>query len=98
MLKRKLGKLSVAALLLNGMLLVGVAPSAHADERDRCRVRIEKIESRLEREIARHGEHSPQAQERRRQLRAEREHCWSVYHAWWDGHGRQWHTERDWDH
>jgi hypothetical protein len=95
MVKTKVGKLSIAALLLNAMLLVGVVPSAHADERDRCRRRIEKIEARLDHEVARHGEHSPQADARRHELREEREHCWNAYHAYWDGHDHQWHQDRN---
>jgi hypothetical protein len=95
--QRKIWKTTIAALLLNAMLFVMAPPSARADDRDKCRRRIEKIEERLDREIAHHGEHSPQADARRRELREEREHCWSEYHAWWNGHEHQWHTEHDWD-
>jgi hypothetical protein len=94
---RNLWKMTMAALLLNAMLFVVAPPSARADDRDRCRQRIEKIEQRLDHEIARHGEHSPQADARRHQLREEREHCWNTYHSWWNGHDHQWHNDRDWD-
>ena len=88
---------TIAVLLLNALLLVTAVPSARADDRDKCRRQIEKIEERLNHEVARHGEHSPQAESRRRQLREERERCWNHYHSWWNGSDHQWHTERDWE-
>ena len=97
-IQRRVSKLSIAALLLNALLFVAVAPSAHAEDRDKCRRRIEKIEVRLDREIAKYGERSPRVESRRRELREERERCWNQYHSWWNGHDRQWHTDRDWDH
>ncbi len=95
---RKTWKTTVAVLLLNAVFFFMVAPTARADDHDRCRQRIEKIEVRLDHEIAKHGEHSRQAEDRRRQLQAEREHCWNQYHGWWDGRSHQWHTDHDWDH
>jgi len=96
--QQKLSKTIIAALLLNAMLFFVAVPGARADDRDQCRRRIEKIEHKLDQEIAHHGEHSPQADSRRRQLNAERERCWGTYHSWWNGHDQQWHTDRDWDH
>ena len=95
---RKICRTTVAALLLNAVLLVMAVPVARADDHDECRRRIEKIEAKLDHEVARHGEHSRQADARRRDLAAERERCWGRYHGWWDGHSRQWHTEHDWEH
>ena len=93
---RNLWQAVIAALLLNGMFLL-VAPYARADEHDRCRHRIERAETRLNHEVARHGEHSRQAEEKRHQLHEERERCWNQYHGWWDGHENRWHTEHDFD-
>jgi len=97
-IRRKIWKTAVAVLLLNGLLVMTAAPSLWADEHDRCRHRIEKAEAKLDHAVAKHGEHSRQAEEKRRDLRAERERCWNEYHGWWDGHNHQWHTDRDWDH
>jgi hypothetical protein len=95
--QRNFWKATVAALVLNAMLFVVAVPSARADDRDRCRQRIEKIEHKLDQEVAHHGEHSPQADARRRDLNAERERCYNTYHSWWNGKDQQWHTDRDWD-
>jgi|SRR5579872_2470530 len=88
------GKNIVAASLLSMVFLVAGAPRAHADEHDRCRRHIEKAEHRLDEAIRHHGEHSPEARERRHELYEEREHCWREQHGWWDGHDQRWHEER----
>ena len=95
---RKFWNGTMAVLLLNAMFFITAVPGARAEDRDKCRRQIEKIEERLNHEVARHGERSPQAESCRRQLREERERCWSHYHAWWNGQDHQWHTERDWEH
>ena len=74
-----------------------VAPR-YADEHSKCQHAIEKAESNLDHAIHKHGEHSPEADSRRRELNDERQHCWDTYHGWWDGHAHVWHTDRDWDH
>jgi hypothetical protein len=86
----------VVALLLNGMLLIAT-PNLRAEEHEHCRHRIEKAEARLDHAVERHGEHSRQAEEKRHELRAERERCWNENHGWWDARAQRWHTERDWD-
>jgi len=93
---RKLCGAAIVALLLNFTLLVVAAPPAHADARDKCRHRIEKAEARLDDAVRHHGEHSPEADARRRDLNEERERCWNEFHAWWDGHAQQWHSDHDW--
>jgi len=87
----------VAGALL--MFTAGV-PRAHADSDDhkKCEQRIEKAESSLDQAIRKHGEHSEEANERRRDLKSERDRCWSEYRGWWDGRTHQWHDQRDWDH
>jgi len=72
-------------------------PQAYADDHAKCQHQIERAESRLDQAIHRHGERSPQADARRRDLNAERERCWNKYHGWWDGHEKRWHDDRDWD-
>jgi hypothetical protein len=67
---------------MSTFLFIIAAPAAHADERDNCRVGIEKAEARLGGAIAKHGEHSPESRNRRHELRAERERCWNAYHQW----------------
>ncbi len=95
----KFGKsVVVAATVCAFLLFLSAPPRAHGDDdRDKCRHRIEKAEARLANAIQKHGEHSHAADDRRRDLNAERDRCWSQYHAWWNGHDNQWHTERDWD-
>ena len=93
----RLWKTALITLALNGLLFVATPrPSFAADAREKCEHRIEKAEARLDDAIRRKGEHSSDAEARRRDLNNEREHCWSEYHGWWDGHAHQWHTEHDW--
>jgi hypothetical protein len=75
------------------------APLAHADDdRSHCQHAVEKAESRLNRAIAHNGEHSREAEDRRRDLNAERQRCWERHHQWWNGHEHRWETEQNWDH
>jgi hypothetical protein len=74
------------------------APRSHADDRAKCQHSIEKAEARLDDAIAKHGEHSHEAQDRRADLVAQRKDCWNHYHQWWDGKNHRWHDDQDWDH
>ena len=94
----KLVKTLLAAATLGVLLFVAAAPPAHADDRAQCQARIEKAEARLDEAIRKHGEHSDQANDRRRDLNNERERCWRESHAWYDAHAQQWHNDRDWEH
>lgn len=90
-------RLALAVALGVAVLTAGV--QAHADDdHGKCQRRVERAEQRLDQAIRSHGEHSGQAESRRRALNAERERCWSSYHGWWNGSDHRWHTERDWDH
>jgi len=92
-------KFASAALLttaLSTAMLVS-APVVYADDHAKCQHKIEKAEAKLDDAIRKHGERSSQAESRRRDLNAEREHCWNAYHGWWDGHEHRWHDARDWD-
>lgn len=93
----RVGRTAVAAAVLSVLLWFAAVPPSHADDRERCRQRIEKAEARLYEAIRKHGEGSHQANDRRRDLNAERERCWREHHAWWDAHDHQWHNDRDWD-
>jgi hypothetical protein len=86
----------IASAMLGAMLVF--APLAHADGRDKCRQTIERDEARLHDAIAKHGEHSHEAEARRHDLNADRERCWEKVHAWWNGDDQRWHTDHDWEH
>ncbi len=74
--KVTLGKAMLLASALGGMLLLsGAAPASARDRDDKCAQRIHKAEEKLEREIRRHGEHSRQARNRRRELEDVQERC-----------------------
>jgi hypothetical protein len=83
--------------MVGALLLFLSAPHVHADERDKCRHAIEKAEAKLDKAIRNKGEHSREADDRRRDLNAERERCWGAYHAWWNGKDNRWETEHNWD-
>jgi hypothetical protein len=94
----RFGRALLVAVVLSVLLLFVAVPRSYADGRARCQQRIERAEARLYHAIRKHGEHSREARDRRRELRAERERCWRENHAWWDAHEHRWHNERDWDH
>ncbi len=69
---------------LRGLIVAGViagtlamAPSMNAQVRrnNRCAQHIRQAEANLQKAIRRHGEHSKQANQRRRQLEKVRERC-----------------------
>ena len=85
-------------LVMIGGPIVGVATRAVADDdHAECQRHIEHAESRLDRAVEKHGPNSHEADERRRDLAAERERCWNRYHGWWSPRDQRWHTDRDWD-
>jgi hypothetical protein len=79
------------------VLMFVAAPQARADDRDKCRHAIEKAEARLDDAIHHHGERSHEAEDRRRDLNAERQRCWDRYHQWWNGREHRWETEQNWE-
>jgi hypothetical protein len=80
-----------------GTAMLVTVPPAYADDHAKCQRQVERAESKLDQAIRKHGERSPQAEQQRRDLNAERERCWNAYHGWWNGHDHQWHTDRDWE-
>jgi hypothetical protein len=96
-LNRRLGNTAVAAAISFALVLFLAMPrAAHADDRSKCQHAIEKAEARLDKAIHDNGEHSREAEDRRRDLNAEREKCWSAYHQWWNGKDHRWETEHNW--
>lgn len=60
------------AVLFWSLMLGSILP---AQARDSCDTRVRKAEDNLRKDTRRHGEHSAQAQYRRRQLEEARESC-----------------------
>jgi hypothetical protein len=73
-LKGLIGKGILSAVVAMA-LLSGLSTAAHAEHGDRCRRDVEKAEHNLAKEVRKHGEHSRQAEERRRQLEAVHARC-----------------------
>jgi len=88
---------AVAGVAAVALLLFVATPRLHADEREKCQHAIEKTEARLDKAIRDRGEHSPEAEDRRRDLNAERERCWNEHHQWWNAKENRWETEHNWD-
>jgi hypothetical protein len=95
-LNRRFRKTVMALAAAAALLLFVAAPPARADDRGKCQHAVEKAEARLDKAIQKNGEHSRDADDRRRDLNAERERCWSQYHQWWNGKDHRWETEHNW--
>ncbi|MFZ1929279.1 MAG: hypothetical protein WAU50_09095, partial [Candidatus Sulfotelmatobacter sp.] len=73
----RLGKTAAAVVMAAALMMFFMAaPRAHADDRSHCQHAVEKAEARLDKAIRDNGEHSREAQDRRRDLNAERQRCW----------------------
>lgn len=94
---RKFASATVAMAMSVALLVFITAPQAHADDRGACQHAIEKAEARLDKAIHDHGDHSREAEDRRRDLNAERQKCWDKYHQWWNGKEHRWETEHNWE-
>ena len=72
-----LGKIRMATAALIVFTFLGSAlPASAFDHRDRqCEQRIRRAEDNLRRAERRHGDHSRQAQQKRRELQEVRERC-----------------------
>ncbi len=92
-MNRRFGSAAIVAITAVAILLFTATPRVHADDRAHCQHAIEKAEANLDRAIHAHGERSPQADTRRRELNEERQHCWDKYHQWWNGKDHRWETE-----
>lgn len=65
-------KARIKIALVSSLILGSMVP---AQARDGCDTHVRKAEDSLHKEVRKHGEHSPQAQYRRRQLEEARESC-----------------------
>src|SRR5579863_1671770 len=83
--KQFLGRIIITTALGSGLLLASAALPARADRdwSDDCHKRLEETRSRLDRDIARHGEQSRQAARDRDRMEEERKWC-RDHHADWD--------------
>src|SRR5437762_8910538 len=72
---QSLKNLALSAVMTTalGTAMLVTVPQSYADDHAKCQRQIEKEESKLDQAIRKHGEHSRQAEERRRDLNAERE-------------------------
>jgi len=68
-------KSTLAASLAGGLFLFGGVATVRAGDYDSCRRNVEKWESRLHRDIDRHGVDSRQANHDRHELNEAREKC-----------------------
>lgn len=77
MFNRKFWTTGILAALLVGLLTFGTTPvlAFDRDHDEKCERRIHKAEDALRDAERRHGEHSRQAEQRRRQLEETRERC-----------------------
>lgn len=81
MLNSKLWKSGIFALLMAFMLIGRATPAQAMDHDDeRCEKRIHNAEEELHKAERKHGEHSHQAEDRRRKLEEERERCHRDHH------------------
>lgn len=65
----------LATILAAFLLLASGVPSQAMDRDDKCEGRIHQAEVNLQKAIRKHGEHSRQAEQRRRELQEARERC-----------------------
>jgi len=94
---RKLRQATLATIVAATLLFLVPMPRLQADDRAKCQHAVERAEARLDKAIHDHGEHSRAADERRRDLNAERERCWNEHHQWWNGREHRWETEHNWE-
>lgn len=87
---------SAAMTAALGVAMFATGPQAYAEDHSKCQHAIEKAEARVDDAVRKHGERSHEADDRRKDLNAERERCFNQYHGWWDGHEKRWHEDRDW--
>lgn len=75
MVLSKLAKILTAAVLSVFFLTAGAAPMRAADRDDKCEQKVRGLEEQLHQAERKHGEHSKQADKKRRQLEEAREKC-----------------------
>lgn len=83
----------LTAFVMSALFAFTAVPRVHADDRAHCQKAVERAEARLDEAVAKHGEHSHEAEEARHGLNDERDHCFQAYHEWWNGKDHTWHKE-----
>ena len=68
--------LVICAFLAGG----GVAQLQAREHNDRCEQHVQKAEANLRKAVSRHGEHSRQAEQRRREVEQARANCGGEHH------------------
>jgi hypothetical protein len=86
--RKTLSNASLVAALAGGLLMLGAATLAHADDDDvaACHRNVDKWQDRLQHDIDRHGAESKQANHDRHELDEARESCHRRF-------GDRWHEE-----
>ena len=70
-----------SSILMAAVFMLSTAGLLMArDHDDRCEARVHKAERALEQAERKHGEHSRQAEKKRRELDEAREHCGHDHH------------------
>ncbi len=98
-MNRRFGNTAIAIVMSAALMFFVASPQARGndDDRGKCQHAVEQAEAKLDRAIQDHGDHSRQADDRRRDLNAERQRCWDHYHQWWNGREHRWEAEQNWD-
>lgn len=73
----------LSGVLAGGLLLAAGASPARADTKADCAKRLEADRARIDHDVARHGEHSPQVDHDVARMDATRQWC-RDHHAEWD--------------
>ena len=95
--KSHICRIGLAAVFAGGLLFATGGPAfADRDDASACHSRLESARVRLDRDIAHHGDNSPQARRDRDRLEAARRWC-TDHHADWD-HNRYDNDHHDDDH
>ena len=77
-------RIALTAALVGGLTLaIGLPARADRDWKDSCRQRLEADRARIDRDVARHGEHSRQVDNDVAKMDATRQWC-RDHHAEWD--------------
>ena len=75
MIKKNRAGQTILGAILGAALLAGSAVPAHAERDESCERDVHRAQQNLDKAIRKHGEHSRQAEDRRRQLEEVRERC-----------------------
>jgi hypothetical protein len=81
---KNIAKIILGSALAIGLTLpMGISTSADRDWAPACHNRLESARAKIDHDVARHGEHSPQVDHDRAKLEEARQWC-RDHHADWD--------------